>query len=126
MNTEIPLRDTIRVAMNDALAQVVNAEAPQLPELYWTCRKGEDWSEVGVYGLVSWYSTEPVADIALRWAVTLGLTEVVPGRPTGTFEYTGQIHGQPVCVWAITDRDTFKGRGLAAEAHTDTMLAEGR
>lgn len=53
MNAADDLRAAITYALSDALAKVMNAQAPDYPPLYWSFRYGEVWSRAGLSGLAS-------------------------------------------------------------------------
>jgi hypothetical protein len=99
------LVDELRPAIDRAVTQVMNRQAPDCPPLYWTPRP-ERGSE-GARGLVGpQYCIEGVAAVK-KWAERFGLVPVETPMP-GTISYHGQINALPVSVWAITDLDAFE------------------
>jgi hypothetical protein len=92
-------------AIDRAVAEVMNHQAPDCPPLYWTLRS-ERISE-GARGLAgAKYCTEEVVTAVMTWAARFGLHLAEAPSP-GTFSYQGEINGLPVIVWAITDHDAF-------------------
>jgi hypothetical protein len=113
MNTAMTPEDfhsTIDKALDNALSEVMNAQALDLPALFWSCSGYRRWARDGVTGH-TWIGPDPAPVTARRWADAFDLTESPTPMARGTVEYTGFIHGQPVTVWAVTDRDVFERVG---------------
>lgn len=99
------LVDELRPAIDRAVSQVMNRQAPNCPPLHWTPRleRGNEAAR----GLASaQYCIDEVAAVK-KWAERFGLVPVETPMP-GTISYHGQINALPVSVWAITDLDAFE------------------
>ncbi len=116
------LNSTIRIAVDVALTGVMNSRAPGCPTLYWSFTDDRDGFRGGLEGMAGPEYPDDEAGPAIgRWAQTFGLFEHPPAAElAGTTEYSGEIGGLSVRLWAVTNRtqwDQATTTYLNATAH---------
>lgn len=83
------------VAANEAVSQVLNSQAPDLPPLAWRL-----WGRA-LSGQVDAFGGDAVEAVLSRWAGRFSLAPT-PAMP-GTAEYSGMVGGAAVSVWGVVD-----------------------
>ncbi|MDQ2709422.1 MAG: hypothetical protein M3Z25_18140 [Actinomycetota bacterium] len=116
------LNSTIRIAVGAALTAVMNSRAPGCPTLYWSFTDDRAGLPGGLEGMAGPEYPDDEAGAAIGWwAQTFGLVEHPPAAElAGTTEYSGEIGGLSVRLWAVTNRtrwDQATTTYLYATAH---------
>jgi hypothetical protein len=101
-------------AIDRAVAEVMNQQAPDCPPLYWTPLSGR--VSEGARGLAgAKYCPDGAVAAVKTWVERFGLHPDEAPMP-GTISYHGEINGLPVIVWAIIDHhDAFGHRVTPAK-----------
>ena len=95
------LRHELYFAIDRAVAEVMNHQAPHCPPLYWASLSGR--VSDGARGMAgAKYCTDEAVTAVRTWAARFGLHPSEAPSP-GTLSYHGEVNGLPVQVWAITD-----------------------
>ncbi|MDQ2708776.1 MAG: hypothetical protein M3Z25_14555 [Actinomycetota bacterium] len=100
------LNSAIRVAVGEALTRVMNSRARGCPPLYWSFVEDRDVLPGGLEGMAGPEYPDAEAGAAIgRWAQRFGLIQhTPPAELAGTTEYSGEIEGRSVRLWAVTNR----------------------
>lgn len=105
----IRIAEEVHTATSAALGRVMNGDLGEgLPPLDWALYDTTDPVPT-VAGLASGgaYSISAATDAVRRWAEHLDLAHDPAPIVPGTELWAGEVSGQPIQVWCVTDYDAF-------------------